>query len=142
MRSLTTRSNWGGTSDKPELSQASWNIIAVPAIVLAIMAILQLISFGRFKDWLDSAGVGWPTFVAVVVIIAELWGALSLLQVGLGRAWRWLGLTLAVLVSGFWFFENVTQLTNRHLTMIGDNSGFFGRYLSQTPGWWSVIEIT
>lgn len=141
MRSLTTRSNWGGTSDKPELSQASWNILAIPAIILAVMAILQLISFGKFKDWLDGAGIGWSAVVAIIVIVAELWGALSLLQVGIGRAWRWLGLTLAVLVTGFWFIVNITQVTNGRITQ-GPNSGFFGRYLTQMPGWWTVIEIS
>lgn len=141
MRSLTTRSNWGGTSDKPELSQASWNILAIPAIVLTVMAILQLISFGKFRDWLDGAGIGWSAVVAIVVIIAEFWGALSLLQVGIGRAWRWLGLTLAVLVTGFWFIVNITQVTNGRITQ-GPNSGYFGHYLSQMPGWWTVIEIS
>jgi uncharacterized membrane protein YphA (DoxX/SURF4 family) len=142
MRSLNTyRSNWGGTSDKPELSQTSWNLLAVPAIVLTVMAVLQIISFGKFKDWLDGVGVGWPVFIAIIVIIAELWGALSLLQVGIGRAWRWIGLTLAVLVSGFWFILNVTQVTNGTITQ-APNSGYFGNYLTQSPGWWSVIEVS
>jgi len=142
MRSLNTyRSNWGGTSDKPELSQMHWNVLALPAIALTVMAILQIISFGKFKDWLDGVGVGWPAVVAVVVIVAELWGALSLLQVGIGRAWRWVGLTMAVLVSGFWFVENITQATNGAITQ-APNSGFFGKYLTQTPGWWTIVEIS
>src|SRR6476646_3047349 len=104
MRSLTDYSaNWGGTSGKPELSQRSWNMLAIPAVILAVMAILQVISFGKFKDWLDDIRVGWPAVVAVVIIIAELWGALSLLQVNMNRMFRFVGVSLAVLVSGFWF---------------------------------------
>lgn len=142
MRSLKTNSsNWGGTSDKPELSQRSWNILAIPAIILLVMAVLQLISFGKFKDWLDSSGVGWPVLVAILVIIAELWGAMSMLQVGIGRMVRWVGLTLAVVVSGFWFIENVTQTTNPHITAT-PSSGYFGNYLTQAPGWWTVLEIS
>lgn len=141
MRSVNTRVNWGGTSDKPELNQNQWNVLAVPAIVLAVAAVLQIISFGHFKDWLDGIGVGGPAVVAVILIIAELWGAVSLLQVGIGRAWRWVGLTLAVLVSGFWFLENITQTTNGNITL-APNSGFFGRYLMQAPGWWTVVEVS
>src|SRR4051794_5841569 len=108
MRSLTDyRSNWGGTSEKPGLSQRHWNMLAIPAVVLAVMAILQIISFGKFKDWLDQIRVGWPAVVAVVIIVAELWGALSLLQLNMNRLLRFLGVSLAVLVSGFWFVENL-----------------------------------
>jgi hypothetical protein len=128
MRSLTDyRANWGGDSGKPNLEQRYWNLLAVPAIVLAVMAILQIISFGKFKDWLDEIRVGWPAVAAVIIIIAELWGALSLLQFGVNRTVRFIGLSLAVIVSGFWFIENL-QL--------------FGKYLTQSPGWWTIIEVS
>jgi hypothetical protein len=96
MRSLTDyRANWGGTNERVELRQAHWNILAIPAIVLAVMAVLQIVSFGKFKDWLDSIRVGWPAVVAVVLIVAELWGAASLLQLNRNRLVRFIGLSLA-----------------------------------------------
>ena len=108
MKSLTDyRANWGGSSEKPGLSQTSWNMLAVPAVVLAVMAVLQIISFGKFKDWLDEVRVGWPAIVAVVVILAELWAAASLLQINMSRMVRFTGVCLGVLVSGFWFIENL-----------------------------------
>jgi ABC-type branched-subunit amino acid transport system permease subunit len=142
MRSLTDYSaNWGGMGGKPELTQRSWNMMAIPAIVLAVMAILQIISYGKFKDWLQEIRVGWPAVVAVVVIIAELWGALSLLPVSLNRMVRFIGVTLAVLVSGFWFIENLQLAANGGAGQL-PNSGFFGKYLTQSPGWWTILEVS
>lgn len=142
MRSLTDYSaNWGGTGGKPGLSQRSWNMLAVPAVVLAVMAILQIISFGKFKDWLDEIRVGAPAVVAVVVIIAELWGALSLFQIGMNRMMRFWGVTLAIVVSSFWFVENLQIASSGGAGQL-PNSGFFGKYLMQTPGWWTILEVS
>lgn len=141
MRSFSDyRTNWGG-NEQVELKQAHWNVLAIPAIVLAVMAILQIISFGKFKDWLDSIRIGAPAVVAVVLIIAELWGAASLLQFNWNRVVRFIGLTLAVLVSGFWFIENLQLAANGGAGQL-PNSGFFGKYLTQSPGWWTIIEVT
>lgn len=141
MKSLRDyRSNWSGGSKTPELASMHWNLLAIPAAVLAVMAILQIISFGKFKDWFDSIRVGWPAAVAVAVIIAELWGALSLLRIPLSPMVRFVGASLAVLVSGFWFVENlyVASATGGQLP----NSGFFGKYLAQNPGWWTILEVS
>lgn len=135
------RSNWSGGDKTPGLSPARWNVLAVPAAVLVVMAILQVISFGKFKDFLDNIHIGWPVAVAIVIIIAELWGAVSLLRVPMGAMLRFLGIALAVIVVGFWFIENLYLVTSEGAKAL-QNSGYFGKYLSQTPGWWSVIEIT
>ena len=134
------RSNWSSEAGTPELSSMQWNLLAIPAAVLAVMAILQIISFGRFKDWLESIRVGWPVAVAVVVIIAELWGAVSLLRVPLSAMVRFAGLSLAVLVLGFWFIENLYLATSSGGQL--PSSGYFGKYLNQQPGWWTIAEIT
>lgn len=142
MRSVTgNRSDWSGGANTPELNQMQWNLLAIPAAVLAVMAVLQIISFGKFKDWLDSIGVGWPAVVAVVLIIAELWGAVSLLRVPLNSMMRFVGLSLAVLAVSFWFIENLYVVSNGVAERLA-NSDFFGKYLSQTAGWWTVIEVT
>jgi hypothetical protein len=142
MRSLSGyKSNLSGSSDVPGLSQREWNVLAVPAAVLAVMAILQAISFGKFKDWLDGVGVGWPALIAAVLIVAELFGAVSLLRLPMSAMVRKTGLVLAVLATGFWFFKNI-QLVSSGAADASGNSGFFGKYLTQAPGWWTVIEIT
>jgi hypothetical protein len=142
MKSLIDyRANWGGSGGRPELSQRHWNMLAIPAIVLAVMAVLQIASFGKFKDWLDEIRVGWPAVVAVVVIVAELWGAVSLLQINMNRMMRFAGVSLAVLVSGFWFIENLQVAANGGAGQL-PNSGLFGKYLTQSPGWWTIVEVS
>jgi hypothetical protein len=142
MKSVTDfRSNWSGGATTPGLNQAQWNALAIPAAILAVMAILQLISFGKFKDWLDGVGIGWSAIVAIVLIVGELWGAVSLLRVPMSAMVRFFGLTLSVLVTGFWFVENLYQVSSNSVGAV-QNSGYFGRYLTQTPGWWSVVEAT
>jgi hypothetical protein len=117
-----------------------WNLLAIPAAVLAVMAILQIISFGRFKDWLDSLRIGIPVVTAILIIIAELWGAISLLRIPMHAAVRFFGITLAVLVVGFWFIENLYLATSTGGQL--PTSGFFGGYLNQQPNWWTIIEMT
>jgi hypothetical protein len=134
------RSNWSGEAGTPELSSVQWNLLAIPAAVLAVMAVLQIIGFGQFKDWLDSIRVGWPVAVAIVVIVAELWGAVSLLRVPMSAVVRFMGVSLAVLVSGFWFIENLYLATSSGGQL--PSSGYFGKYLNQQPGWWTIVEIT
>jgi len=141
MRSVRDyRSNWSGGERTPNLNAMSWNLMALPAAALAVMAILQAISFGKFKDWLESIRIGWPAVVAVVIIVAELWGAISLLRIPLPAALRFIGISLAVLVVGFWFVETLYLTTSTAGQL--PNSGFFGKYLSQSPGWWTVLEAT
>lgn len=127
-------------SGESKLSQNQWSLLAVPAIILLVMAILQVIGFGSFKDWLKEIGVGWSVFVAIVVIIAEVWGALSLLQINMSKTLRAWGVAVGVLVSGFWFIETM-QLATTGTSGQLPNSGFFGKYLTQTPGWWTVLEV-
>lgn len=135
------RANWAGRSGLPELNQRHWSLLAVPAVVLLVMALLQLISFGKFKDWLDSIKVGWPAVVAVLVIIAELWGAVSLTKLNMNQGLRFFGVAAAVLVAGFWFVENAQLLVNGGYQDL-HNSGFFGNFLRQTPGWWTMVEAS
>lgn len=133
-------SNWSEGARTPDLNSASWNWLAVPAAVLAVMAILQIISFGSFKDWLDSIRIGWPVAVAIAIIIAELWGAVSLLRIPMNALLRFIGISVALLVAGFWFIENLYLATSTAGQL--PTSGYFGKYLNQQPGWWTVLEAT
>jgi hypothetical protein len=117
-----------------------WNLLAIPAAVLAVMAILQIVSFGKFKDWLDSIRIGWPVVVAIAIIVAELAGALSLLRVPMASMWRFFGVSLAVIVAGFWFIENAYLASSSGGQL--PTSGLFGNYLNQQPGWWTIIEVS
>ncbi|HSW78865.1 MAG TPA: hypothetical protein VLF88_02505 [Candidatus Babeliales bacterium] len=141
MRSFTDySSNWSVGERTPALSSMQWNLLAIPAAALAIMAILQIISFSKFKDFLESVRIGWPAVVAVALIVAELLGALSLLRIPMHPLARFVGLTLGLLAAGFWFVENLYFATGSGGQL--PNSGFFGKYLTQSPGWWTIIEIS
>lgn len=132
-------SNWADWPSVPQLEQSRWSLMAVPAAVLAVMAILQIISFGHFRDWIDSVRIGWPTGTAICLIIAELWAAVSLLRVPLNGAFRFIGVTLALLVTGWWFVENMIFASQGGAGQL-PNSGYFGKYLAQSPGWWTILE--
>lgn len=133
-------SNWSGGVGVPNLDLVSWNVLAVPAAVFAVMGILQAIGFGSFKDYLSGMGIGAPTVTAILLIIAEFWAALSLLRIPLPAAFRYFGILLALLASGFWFIENFFFITNTGGQLT--NSGYFGKYLTQSPGWATALEAS
>src|SRR4029077_20021406 len=104
-----------------------------------VMAILQLASFNDFKVWFSNIDMSGPTVWAIVLILAELLATLSFFKIRLSSTVRIFSSLLALLVSGFWFIENL-RLVSDGASGILQNSGYFGRFLHQTPGWWSVIE--
>jgi uncharacterized integral membrane protein len=138
---LSRRVTRSTDNQKPNISQTQWYVLAVPAIVLLLMAVLQIISFGKFKDWLTEIRVGWPAAAAVLIILAEILGAISLTQINMDRTLRFIGVSLAVLVSGFWFVENLQLASSGGAGQL-PNSGFFGNFLTQSPGWWTIMEVT
>jgi hypothetical protein len=136
------RSGWPVKAvDPPALTKTEWILAAVPAVVLLVAAILQLISFSDFTDALSAMGLPGPTAWAVCIILAELWGAAGFFKWRLSTGFRLVSHALAVAVAGFWFIENL-QLVSNGLGAQLDNSGFFGRFLAQKPGWWTVAEVT
>lgn len=127
--------------DAPKLSNAQWALAAVPGVLLLVAAILQLISFADFRDNLGAMGLPGPTVWAICVIIAELWGAAGFFRLRLSYGFRLVSYGMAVLAAGFWFVENL-QLTSNGVGEQLSNSGFFGRFLAQSPGWWTVVEVS
>lgn len=140
---LRTQSiKWPGkTTEPPKLTDQQWNVMGLLGLVFIIMALLQLASFTDFKNWLADIGLGGPVLWAVGLIIAELWAAAGLFKLRLGNLFRMVSAFLAVLVAGFWFVENLRLVSDGSSVSL-NSSGFFGRFLHQTPGWWSVIEVS
>ncbi len=129
-------------ANPPKLSQTAMAAVSVVALVLLVMAVLQAISFSAFKGALGGLGLTAATsFWAVVIIVAEVWAAMSLLNVKLPGLVRFFGGVLAVLVSGFWLVSNIKVIAGTTAADIS-SSGFFGKYLMQKPGWWTVVEAT
>jgi hypothetical protein len=125
----------------PALSTTEWVLAAIPGLILFLAAVLQLISFADFRDALAAMGLPGPTAWAVVIILAELWGAAGFFRWRLSTGFRLVANTLALGAALFWFVENL-QLVSSGIGSQLDNSGFFGRFLQQKPGWWTVVEVS
>lgn len=135
-------SEWrAGNVEHPNLTDQQWNMSSLLGIVLIVMAVLQIISFAAFKNWLGDVGFSGTAVWAAVIIIAELWGAAGFFKLKLNPVFRWASNLMAVLASGFWFVENL-RLVSAGASAELANSGLFGRYLPQHPGWWTVIEVS
>ncbi len=132
---------WTEMAAPAKLSNQQWNVTGLLGVVLIVMAILQVIGFSDFKDWFDSLGFGAPSLWAVVLIVAEVWAALGFFKLKLMNGFRAISMILAILVGGFWFVENLRLVSEGKAGQLM-NSGFFGKYLHQSPGWWTVIEVT
>ncbi len=127
--------------EPPRLSNTQWNMTGLLGVLLIVMAILQLISFGSFKDWFAQVELAGPAVWAVVVILAELWAAAAFFKLRLSPLFRMVSSGLALLVAGFWFVENLQLIAGGAAGQL-PSSGFFGRYLTQSPGWWTAVEVS
>jgi hypothetical protein len=125
----------------PVLTKTQWVLVAVPGIVLFVAAILQLASFADFVDALRSMGLPGPTAWAVCLIVAELWGAAGFFMWRLSIGFRLVAYTMALAAALFWFIESVQLVTNNVGSKL-DSNGFFGSFLNQKPGCWTVLEAT
>ena len=128
-------------ADPPKLTSTQWNVAGLTGVILIVMAILQAIGFGDFKDWLESIGLGSPAVWAAGLIVAELIAAVGFFKLPLMNGLRLFSGALAVLVAGFWFIQNI-RLVSDGAAGQAASSGFFGKFLQQSPGWWTVIEAT
>ena len=111
------------------------------SVVFLVMALLQLISFSGFKDWFAAVGFSAPSAWAAVVVIVEIIAALGFVRLALPPMAKRLSWVCALLASGFWFFENV-RLVSENMSPQLSSSGFFGKYLAQSPSWWTILEAS
>jgi hypothetical protein len=130
-----------GTGEPPKLATTQWVVSGVVGGVLLVAAILQLISFSDFRDNLNDMGLPGPTTWAVCIVLAEILGAAVFFRLRLSYLFRSVSAALAVLVAGFWFVEHLQLISNGQAEQM-TSSDFFGRFLPQSPSWWTVIEVT
>lgn len=127
--------------DPPKLSDQQWGVVGVVGVVLIVMAICQIITFNDFTDVLTSLGLKSSNVWAAVVIVAELWGSAFFFKIRLSRLFRTVSAVAATLAAGFWFIVSIMVVTGASGSSLS-NSGYFGRYLAQGPGWWTVLEAS
>jgi hypothetical protein len=136
----STTSKWPVQAiDPPKLSDVEWGVSSLLGLIFLVMALLQLASFSDFKDQLNVMGFSGPSAWAVFIILAELWGAVGFFKLRLSYGFRLVSHALAVAVAGFWFINTLQLVAGG--THVNSN-GLFGRFLTQQPGWWTVVEVT
>lgn len=123
----------------PKLDARKWNGLNLLGALFLVMALGQLLGFNEFKGWFSAVGLSPESTWAGALILAEIWAGLSFMRLRLAPAFRLVGHGLGLLVAGFWFIENLNQVTASATVA---NSGFFGKYLVMAPGWWTVLEVT
>jgi hypothetical protein len=132
----------------PALNNRQWWISGLIGSLFLLAALLQIISFNDFSENFAAMGLGRPNFWAAVLILAELWAAVGFFKIRLSLLFRKVSNVAAILAAGFWFYQSIKTVTegNGDFTVSGQPgsiiANFFGRFLSQTPGWWSVIEAS
>lgn len=144
MKSLDQQlKQWSNVFANPaKLNQNESAVTSLAAAVFLVMAILQAISFTDFKEALQGLGLtDGPATWALVLIIAEVWAALALMRIDLPGLVRFFGGFFAVFATGFWFIQSVQVVATAAAGEVV-NSGFFGKYLMQQPGWWTVVEAS
>jgi hypothetical protein len=125
----------------PKLSNNNWNVATLVAVVFLTMATLQVIDYTAFKDWVKAIGIGGGSSVAMIIILAEVGAALAFLKTKMSYFSRLFGALLALLASGFWFFQNIRLISDGSTGPLS-NSGYFGRFLEQAPSWLTAVEAT
>lgn len=111
------------------------------AVVFLVMALLQLISFSAFRDWLSAAGFSATAAWAAVIVIVEVIAALGFVKLVLPPVAKMVSWISALAASGFWFYENLRLVSEGNTAHLA-SSGFFGKYLSQSPSWWTILEVS
>lgn len=142
MSAKSNLTNWSARAvNPPKLTDQQWGAIGVPGVVLLVMALCQIISFNDFSDVLTGLGLDGSNVWAAVIIVAELWGSAMFFKIRLSNPFKMVSALMAFVASGFWFIMNI-NLVSDGLSSSAENSGYFGRFLAQGPGWWTVIEAT
>lgn len=129
--------------EPPALTNRQWYLSSLAGTIFIVAAFLQIISFQDFCNNLDTAGLSSANWWGGAIVFTELWAAAGFFKIRLSWLFRKFSNFFAVAVTGFWFFESVRQaaMAPDEVSPLG-TMDYFGRFLAQAPGWWTVIEIT
>jgi hypothetical protein len=98
------------------------------AVLLTVMAVTQLFTFENFIILFDTSGLGGAlqgSTIAALIVVGEVFALPSLLRVPLSRAFRFLSMSLALLVGLVWVYITATNVFADHAISA---SGLFGTF--------------
>ena len=108
--------------------------------ILLIMVVGQLFTFEEFTLLITSfnlpGGVRFAHFITAFLVVAEVFALPFLLRMPLSRAFRWVSMTLGILVALIWIFLSVWIVT---MAKDAANIGFLGTVVDIMPGLWAVF---
>ena len=107
-------------------------------VIFLLAAFLQIIGFQDFANNLTDQGLSGARYWGGVIIFTELWAAAGFFKIPLSPLFRKFSNSLAVLVAGLWFYQIVRIMSDDF--SISKTANFFGKYLTQPPGWWALAE--
>jgi hypothetical protein len=141
--SVKNNQSWPVAQQPPTLTNNQWYLMSFIGIIFFLAATLQIIGFQNFSDNLASMGLSSSNWWGGAIVFTELWAAASFFKIRLSWLFRKFSNFFALTVAGFWFFESVRQaaMAPDEISPIS-NMNYFGHFLSQAPGWWTVIEST
>ncbi len=105
------------------------------AVIMTIMALLQLVRFDRFLPELDAqlpGGYGFAMFVAIVVVFAEIFAIPFLLQMKLSKGARFCSGLLALVPAWIWLLVTIWSMGNGYVAVE------FSTYFPFDTGWWTL----
>jgi hypothetical protein len=88
--------------DPPKLSEQQWQLAGLLGLLLATMAITQLLTFTSFVEDLQSIGLKAATFFGAAIIFIELWAVAACLKIRLSGLFRLFSAGWLVVSFGFW----------------------------------------
>lgn len=139
MSEKTFKRHWTAVATSPPgLTKRQWYFSGTLGVLLAIMAVSQILSIRNFEENFAVQDIHNAQALAAVLIAAELWAAAGFFKISLSPLFRKFSNGLALLVGLFWFTWQL-YLVNGLFKYSGN---FFGKFLNQVPGFWTVAEAT
>jgi hypothetical protein len=133
----------------PNLSDNQWWLMSLLGAIFLLTALLQLFSFSDFSNNFAAMGLGTSNLLAGILIFLEFWAAAGFFKVRLSPLFRKVSNWAAGIVAGFWFYASIKTVSEgangdflSGLQSSSATANFFGRFLTQQPGWLTVIEAT
>ena len=137
--SAETKRHWTVVAVAPPTLSPQLRLLSnTLGLVFVLASSLQIIGFQDFINNLSSQGLDGARYWGGAIIFTELWAAASFFKIPLSPLFRTFSNSLAIVVAGYWFLQILRIMSDNF--NISKNANFFGKYLTQHAGWWTLLE--